>query len=404
MNISLIAMEFPPDPVGGIGTFAFELVHGLIDRGHRVTVIIPSSHDLAGTRGDDAFTIQRQSRESEGNLTIIRWHSQPPDWMRWRPGFLWHRWRLRRLLHQLHGEDPFDLVETQDLYGPLPFGGIKGIPTVVRHHSTSYYYDSLKDAVEPKSMVYWSERATLRKTTHHVAVSQFVASGVENAFGIPKEHLTVIPYGIDTDLFCPSTTIKPYPGRIVFVNSVTPRKGVRELCQAFTRVFEAHPESSLQLIGRADRPMPDGSLYRDNCLAGLPEPVKERITFSGPMNRDIGLVQAIQQAQVCCFPSHLETFGIAPVEAMAVGKPVVYMGHGPGPEIITHGENGLLCDTKDPNDIAAKIIQFLGNPTLAQRCAENARKRALDFARPQWISQNLHYYESLFAGESSATP
>lgn len=405
LHFCIIAMEYPPEPVGGIGSFSSELAQGLIEKGDRVTVIVPAQQPLAGVRMDATLPGEKVETEQFENLTVVRWTYQSPAALRWRPGFYWHRWKFRKFLYKLHKELEFDIIECQDLYGPLPFGGLKNVATVIRHHSTSLFLDQLQGTTDHGDpLIYWSERSTIRNTPFQVAVSRYVANGVSETFSIPTQQLTVIPCGIDTDLFSPSNEIGPEEGRIVFVNSVTPRKGVRELCQAFARVHEVYPKASLKLIGRDDRPMTDGTLYKDHCLEGLSQAVVERITFSGAIPRTDGLVPALQQAHLCCFPSHMETFGLAPVEAMAVGKPVIYMNHGPGPEIITHGENGLLCNTAQPEDIAAKILMFLRDSELANKCGTAARKRALDFSRPQWIERNREYYAQVIEAFRKGRP
>ena len=74
--------------------------------------------------------------------------------------------------------------------------------------------------------------------------------------------------------------------------------------------------------------------------------------------------------------AHMETFGLAPVEAMSVGRPTIYSRTGPGPEVVEDGVSGLLCDPADPHDIAAKIDQILDQPrALAQRLGQAARQR-----------------------------
>lgn len=398
MHLGLIIMEFPPDAIGGIGSFAYELVHGLVDAGQEVTVLVPNLRPEPCSRWFQSEWADVQQRHSP-RLTVYRWMLHSPRWLRWRPGVLWHRWQLRKMLHKLHREKAFDVLETQDLYGPLPFGGVAKVPTVVRHHSSATFYDKVSGSSGGDSLTYWLERRTAQSTRHHIAVSQFVGQGVRECFDLRSEDITTIPYGIDTNLFQPATSggIEAIPGRIVFVNSIGPRKGVRQLCLAFERVLTQIPEASLQLIGRTDRVESDGRRYAEVCLEGLSEHTRSRIEFTGALDRQTELVPALQKAAVCCFPSQLETFGIAPLEAMAVGKPVVYMNHGPGPEIISDGINGLLCDTASPDDIAAKLLVVLTNPAFANQLANAARCRSLDYRQDSWVEKNLAYYERIIA-------
>ena len=81
---------------------------------------------------------------------------------------------------------------------------------------------------------------------------------------------------------------------------------------------------------------------------------------------------------------------------MMMGKPVVYSTHGAGPEVITDGESGLLCDPNRPADIARCLNAFLADADLAQRLGAAARARALaEFDKPRWTRENLALYETL---------
>lgn len=396
LRIGLVVMEFLPDPIGGIGSFAQELSDGLAQMGHNVTVVIPNLSLSGKVKCRTTFLSEEMAQPRPG-VSVHRWNFFPPAWLRWRPGVLWHRWQLKRKISMLHHAKPFDVLETQDLYGPLPFGGLRNVPTVVRHHSSATFYDGISGSSGGDSLTYWLERQTARRTRHHVAVSHFVGHGVQACFDLRPEDITAIPYGIDTHLFRPASPggVEPIPGRIVFVNSVGPRKGVRQLCLAFEQVMQQVPHASLQLVGRKDRVDADGRLYADACLDGVSATTRSRIEFTGTLDRQTELVPVLQKATVCCFPSQLETFGIAPLEAMACGKPVIYMNHGPGPEIIRHGVNGLLCDTSSPEDIASKLIQILTRPLMASELGVAARLRALDYSKEKWIEKNLEYYRGL---------
>jgi len=390
MHIGLIVMEYPPDALGGIGSFAVELTRGLEQAGHTCTVIVPSFLDPATALGPSSA----QTTFSRG-ITVSRFGVRPPPWMRWRPSLLWHRFQLRAFVLAAHRRRAFDLLECQDMYGPLPFGGISGVPTIIRHHSSLVFYDQECGTSSGDPMTYWMEGRTIHAARHHIAVSRYVANGVARTFGLPKDQISTIPYAIDTDTFRPAVGQGRVEGRIAFVNSVQPRKGVRELCLAFERVLAHFPNASLQIVGRLGHKLPDGRAYEDFCRDGLSQHVLARIEFLGPKDRETEIVPFLQSAHVCCFPSKIETFGIAPLEAMAVGKPVVYMNHGPGPEIITDSVNGLLCDTSSPEDIASKLIALLTNDLRAARMGQAARERSLDFSRSSWIDRNLIYYSDI---------
>ena len=118
-----------------------------------------------------------------------------------------------------------------------------------------------------------------------------------------------------------------------------------------------------------------------------------RVCFAGVQPRS-DLPALIQTAEICCFPSHVETFGIGIAEAMALEKPVIYMKTGPGPEVIEDGISGILCDTFDPVDIADNILFALNNNELVKKLGKKARERVLEkFEKNKWVKENLEYYQ-----------
>ena len=95
----------------------------------------------------------------------------------------------------------------------------------------------------------------------------------------------------------------------------------------------------------------------------------------------------------------METFGIAPVEAMSVGKPTIYSKTGPGPEVIEDGISGLLCDPMDPKDIAEKISAVLANSQLGETLGRNGRMRVEKcFNKNDWIRRNVDFFNDCIRG------
>jgi glycosyltransferase involved in cell wall biosynthesis len=73
---------------------------------------------------------------------------------------------------------------------------------------------------------------------------------------------------------------------------------------------------------------------------------------------------------------HTEASPIVLREAFATGRPIVATRVGDVPEIIVHGENGLIVQPNDSNALATAILLFLSDPNLAERCAANGLRYA----------------------------
>ena len=127
-----------------------------------------------------------------------------------------------------------------------------------------------------------------------------------------------------------------------------------------------------------------------------------KVNITGWLENADDVYRYLADAHVCCYPSHMEGFGIAPVEAMALGKPVLFMKNGPGPEVIEDGVSGILADCTNSIDIANKIIALFEGKTDAGYLGVNAEKRvtALFDLNSVFVPNNIAYYQNLLSVEN----
>jgi L-malate glycosyltransferase len=90
-------------------------------------------------------------------------------------------------------------------------------------------------------------------------------------------------------------------------------------------------------------------------------------------------------ADLFLLPSELESFGLAALEAMACGAPVVASRAGGIPEVVIQGETGFLSPIGDVDDMVAASLDILRNPQLHEIMSKNARIRALEHFNPELI-------------------
>lgn len=383
MHICLvIGSSYPPHPHGGVGSFAADLAEGMVKRGHKFTVISYfANRDNSPTK---------PITEIINGVKVVR---VPRPYTNFPPRLreIASKYYLCRLIRELHSQEKFDLIEGEDGGGLLALGRLPKVPKVIRLHATTIYNDYVLKR-KPSRLNHIFEYLWIRRANFIVAVSEYVGKTTLMLTKLEKKKkYETIPYAIDTQLFQPQPDKTPQKGLIIFTGVTAPRKGVLELIQAMNIVFEKYENARLWIIGD-NKYIHQGTPFIDTALAHLNEKFKERVEVLGNKTRE-ELPTFIQQAEVCCFPSHVETFGIGIAEAMALEKPVVFMQHGPGPEVIEDGVSGVLCNTFDHHDIAEKIIRMLENPENAKDMGKNARQRVLSkFEKEGWIERNADYY------------
>ncbi len=384
MHIAIICDEYPPAPHGGTGSSYRDLAEGLIAAGHRATVLGISVTQALG----------RATDETINSVRVLRL-PRAPRWLGTRLGGCFERRQLRAALRRAHSSTPFDAIECSDYNGWLSGGsGIQAVPTIVRIRGSNLFFDA-ELARPPQHFEHRHERACLAGATHLASVSRYAAERTLSLAGLGGRPCEIIPNGLDADYFSPDPATAPQPGLVVFVNMVTPRKGIEQLILAVNEIFPSRPHTRLAVVGTDPR---GGHLRFVEHLQNLILPeLRERVIWTGRLPRDEVLCW-LRRAAVCCYPSHMETFGISAIEGMSVGQPVIFTRLGPGPEIVDDGNTGLLCDPRDPADIARCLALLLDDPAFAARLGSAARAEVLRrFDRREWIARNLAFYERCIA-------
>ncbi len=210
--------------------------------------------------------------------------------------------------------------------------------------------------------------------------------------GLHAGKLSVIPDFVDCRWFDPmlANAIPPGSGAaITTVGRLTRTKGYRVLLQAMRRVLQAVPEARLFLCGSGEE---EDTLRHETAALGL----TPSVTFAGFV-ADVRATLA--RADIFVMPSVSEGLGVAVLEAMAMGRPVVASATGGLPEAVVDGETGLLVPPGEPAALAEALVSLLRDPRRARQMGEAGRERALaHFDRPRIVPRILALYEELVSG------
>ena len=210
----------------------------------------------------------------------------------------------------------------------------------------------------------------VRRLPALLTVSRSSLEDVARDFRVPRERLTVVPVGVDTDLFAPSGA-RRVPGRIVAtVSADQPMKGLVPLLEAIAKL-RTERDVELVVVGR---PKEGGIAQSAVTRLGLGDCVR---FVSGIPEADI--VELFASAQVAVVPSLYEGFSLPAIEALACQTPLVASTGGALPEVV--GPDGLAALHVPPGDaeaLAAAIAAILDDPELAARLGAAGRARVLE--------------------------
>ncbi len=175
-------------------------------------------------------------------------------------------------------------------------------------------------------------------------------------------------------------------GTVVFaVGNVFERKGLTTFCR-----LAEETDYTFAWFGPYDRGLRASSTVRHWTRNPPPN-----CTFTGWIDDKRG---AFAAGDVFCFPTKVENQGIAVLEAMACGKPVVLRDVPPFDELYTHGEDCLTCSSVD--EFVDALHELDADPALRSRLGENARETAATHGLDRLGSELVETYDAMVADES----
>ncbi len=229
------------------------------------------------------------------------------------------------------------------------------------------------------------------------AVSRFLKEKTLTNYGIDKE-IEVIPNFIDLELYRRQTTgdilhsCAPHGEKVLMhTSNFRSVKRVADVVKIFYEVQKKVP-SRLILIGDG----PD----RTHCELLVRElGIQDKVRFLGKQSE---IVPILSCADLFLLPSQSESFGLAALEAMACGVPVISSSVGGLPELQLHGETGFIAELGDIDRMVRYALDLLKNEAKHKLFSTAARKRAEEFESSKIITQYEQYYERVLQGTNRA--
>jgi len=219
----------------------------------------------------------------------------------------------------------------------LPAGWVaqrSGRPYVVHLHGTD---------VELARHLPWLARRVLRGARLVIAVSNDLA---ERARALGAVNVRVIPNGVEVPAHVGA---EAEPAEVLYAGRLSPEKGVLELLEA---------AQGMNLVVAGDGPL------------------RNRVPFTRGFLQHDELHQLYARAAVVACPSRREGFGVACLEAMAHGRPVVATRVGGLLDLVVDGETGILVPPRDPAALRLALERLLGDAVLRRNLGDGGRERA----------------------------
>lgn len=356
---------------GGMEMYTVTTVKELANLGHDVTLLCyPGSkiYESATTAGMKVKTVMAKSYFHP--LEILK---------------------LTRLLKK----EKYDVVHThasKDLWLIVPALKISGLktPLFLTKHVGSF--------INKKDLLH---KFLYGRVNTVFAISSIIKKNLLETTPLPESKIEILHNGIDTGKMNPGKSdgekIRSEFGitkREIVIGMIarfTWGKGHEEFLQAAGLLRNKFTHLKFLIVGEASR----GEENYESKIKKLADDLglRDVVIFTGYREDIPDLLDAMD---IFVFPSHSEAFGIALIEAMALGTPSVCSDSNGILDIAVNGETSLLFKTKDAQDLTKKLEQLIVSEELRKRLGNASRMRAIEkFEIKKLIQLLIEYYRKL---------
>jgi len=380
MRVAFITTSYPRTATDPHGHFIARVAEGLIERG--VTVTAHAPHERGAEEREVLNGVQvvryRYAPESfekvaygPGVVTNVR---TQPRAMLALPAFVAGIRRATRIAAR-----EADVLHAHWAQTALVSGaGSRGVPLALTIHGSDLQLARSK-------RLEWTLKRPLRQAAAVMAVSAELAEQLRPF--MPGGRLPLVVHGgVESSLLdgpIPDTDATERPLELLFVGRLVPEKGIFDLVDALARVREGF---RLTVAGVGS--------YRDEMerrvrAAGL----EDAVSFAGAVPHG-PLMTQMREADLVVMPSHREGCGLVPIEAAAVGTPVIVTRTGAMPEVVECSE--AVVEPHDVDGLAHAIKRMIDDPALREQCARSGRARVREeFIWDRIVDQTLEVYEQI---------
>ena len=397
MNILYLCDEYPPGKHGGIGTSVRLLAGEMVKLGHKVVVAGLYS---PGYGGEDEF-------EDHGVKVYRFRRGLNNNWLRDEQslrvkvsnkmlkltGLMESNIKrslaaYHRQIEKLIADYDIDIVEMSDFNDYIRFCKSYisfpslSVPVIVKLHGSITYITSESGKYVPGHIVKM-EQAILNQASAVSSVSRYTADKSAACFSYPGK-IEVLYNGINVNTSI--NTENKNSKQVIYTGTIVKQKGIYQLLKAWNKVNASMPDARLIILGKGSH---------QKAEAYLNEKARSTVIFMGHVPGE-KLYDYLAESSVSVFPSYVESFSLAPLEAMACGTAVINSNRSSGPELIDDHVNGLLIDPDDVDQITSSILNLLNDPETYRHLAKKGTERVKERFDIRMIAEkNIQFYKKV---------
>lgn len=397
MKVLMFGWEFPPHISGGLGTACFGLTRSLLALNTDILFVIPKANAepykdrfelisaseisiaIPEQKPDQAHpaleTIEVSSsikaystpQVLAGNDNMLQWDYQFPTAIddgdskkrklryqfsgSYGPNLMEEVERYALVAREIVREKSFDVIHAHDwLTYPAGMAAkkISGKPLVAHMHATEY--DRAGEGWDPK--ILRIEREGMEAADVVVAVSQLTKDVIVNKYHIPEHKVVVVHNGILAKQKVNSVQSANLLDKriITFLGRVTFQKGPEYFIDAAAKVLQKFPDVHFVMAG-------SGDLLPEMIARAARLRISSHVHFTGFLPSD-RVEDLLSMTHIYVMPSVSEPFGIAPLEAIRAGVPVIISNHSGVAEVLQHAIKVDFWNTEALADAMCNLLKY----------------------------------------------
>jgi glycosyltransferase involved in cell wall biosynthesis len=390
LTVMMLTWEFPPRIIGGISSHVYYLSKSLARNGVKVCVVtcdFPGAPKHEVLDGVEVFRTDSYKNPS-------------PDFATW--VYLMNM-NMQKEAAEITKSLPakVDLFHAHDWLVATAGIGLKHVfrrPLLATLHSTEI---GRRNGIHSdyERMIHETEAWLALEAWKVICCSNYMVSHVGWAFVLPEDKMTMIPNGVNADVYATAEKddlsqfrrkfATPEEKIVLFVGRLVYEKGVHVLVNAAPKVLEK-VNAKFIIVGNG---------YMKEQLLSIVKAmqISHKVLFTGFVDDEI--LRKLQTcADVSVVPSLFEPFGIVALEAMAARSPLVVSDAGGLVEIVDHDIDGVRVYAGNPDSLAWGITTILADETKAKRLRNNAYQKIQEkFNWDKIAQQTTSAYEAVLS-------
>jgi glycogen synthase len=378
MRVLMLGWEFPPHNSGGLGVACEGLARAVQDCDTDVLFILPRPVPAGNSHVPLRFALT-DKLEVRGVDVALTPYITSHEYARYRGALVGTMYgnslfeevlRYAIAIRSIVLSESFDIIHAHDWLSALAGVEAKrlsGKPLIVHVHATGY---DLSGGQGIDSRIYAIEKLSFDTADAIIAVSDYTRRMIAEHYGVPLDKIHVVHNGVDPEKCSGGEAVLPLKRHgqkmVLYVGRLALQKGPDYFLRAAARVLPYYQDTYFVISGSGDM---EWKMVELASQLGI----SHKVVFTGFL-RGEELNRLFKAADLYVLPSVSEPFGIAPLEALVSGTPVLISKQSGVSEVLSHA---LKVDFWDIDEMANQMIAVLRYGTLQSQLAREGREEAL---------------------------